>query len=98
MLYKCYAKSVFAYVFHELWPSQNFRVRPKYLGSVVTMMQYLRISYSRWKDMYEALVATKDQLEYDMRTVVENIEILIKFYIPSVLLSFVMHRLLLHSH
>ena len=83
LIYREFADTVFAPIFHILFPTQQFRKKPKYLSAVITHMQYLRLSYSRWRSHLQTFLDTADE---DSSCIIHatNLKYLMEFYIPAV--------------
>ena len=83
-VYRAWANSTFAFVFHSLHPDQVFRVHPKYLSQCVTMFQYLLVSYPSWKDVLENAIEECAEYEEFDRQHLKNLQLLMEFFIPAV--------------
>ena len=83
LLYKKFAKSLFAGCFHALYPSNIFYIKPSNLTSILAIFQYIRIGYPSFKaELEEAMInplLTPKSLAH-----LRNIKSICEFFIPAV--------------
>ena len=84
LVYRKYADSVFAPLFHAIWPQQKFRKKPKYLSAVIVQLQYLRMSYPQWRGRLKRYIRTSTDMGDPCIGHAENLRQLMEFYIPAV--------------
>ena len=83
-VYKHFGEEVFAHVFHALFPDQNFKPKPKKLSACVTIFQYLRKSYPRWRDRLRAICDTPGAMYSQYHGQALRLQTLMEFCIPAV--------------
>ena len=84
LLFKEYAKTVFAGLHHSLFPTNIFFVKPSYLTNILLLFQYTRLAYPEFKgDLITAL--SKNDLSPAVRSYLLNLQSLCEFFIPVVI-------------
>jgi hypothetical protein len=82
-IYKAFTSSVFAPLFHTLFPANIFFTKPSTLNSVVALFQYIRIAYNDVKRDIERALETN--LSANMKNHLLNLKSLCVYFIPTVL-------------
>ena len=84
LIFRKFGRTFIARVFHSLFPKQAFKPKPKRLSSVLTILQWLRISYPKWRHELEDLIASSDNMEDAMPVHAVNLQLMMTFFIPVV--------------
>ena len=83
LIHREYADTVFAGLFHLLFPQQTFRKKPKYLSAVISQIQYLRLSYPTWRARLHHFIDGAEEDNSCLGHAI-NIKYLMEFFIPAV--------------
>jgi hypothetical protein len=81
-IYKAFSASIFAPLFHTLFPSNIFFTKPPTLNSVVALFQYLIIAYKEVEQDIERALETP--LTPNMKHHILNLKALCVYFIPTV--------------
>lgn len=81
-IYKTYALTFIAPLFHVLFPGTTFYLKPK-LVHAATILTYMRLSYKYWSADLKKL-ANMEDLPPASRAHVDNLHILMEFFLPTV--------------
>jgi hypothetical protein len=87
MMYKCFAYPFIGALFHHLYPSTIFFEHPKRLGSIVTILSYVRLAYPLFKnDLAQAIqkLKTAEFLNENALNHLLNLRAFVCFFIPAV--------------
>jgi hypothetical protein len=85
LLFKCFANTFIAPLFHHLYPSTEFFVKPKRLTSIVALMSTIRLSYPLFKDYLEEVLKDKvGKLDESSKLLLLNLKAMVVFFIPAV--------------
>ena len=85
LFFKCFANTFIAPLFHHLYPSTEFFVKPKLLSSIVAMMSTIRLSYPLFKDYLDEVLEDKvGKLDESSKILLLNLKSMVVFFIPAV--------------
>jgi hypothetical protein len=82
-LWRTYADSVFAPLWHHLYPGHMFFKKPGSLNSVISHLLYLQLGYPQYCSALSA-VAAQDDLGARARFMVDDFKFLVEIAIPVV--------------
>jgi hypothetical protein len=82
LIYKFFARSFFAPLFHSIWPGVTFYATGK-LTQISQIFTWLRMSYPSWKDALEEVVRDRETPR-NSRGHARNIQLLMEFFTPTV--------------
>ena len=92
MIWKYYAKVLWAPMWHHLYPATSFFVKPSSFASIQAHLQCVLLSYPRWKDQLQTVL--DGDVDGEARVALMDLQFLIEFAIPAV--NF-LHFTLLHA-
>ena len=83
-IWKRFAATLWAPLWHHLYPSTSFFVKPSSFASIQSNLQCLLLSYPKWKNLLKIQLDRTLDIRGETRIALLDLQFLLEFAIPSV--------------